>query len=87
MSLKKDWDGVIKEGTAIRDLYPDYVEDQQHLRIAGQGYIAKNNKTAAIAELERYVKQGGRSPEFIKLAPSCWTKPATRRKPRRCWTV
>jgi len=26
MSKAKDWDGVIKEGLAIRDLYPDYVE-------------------------------------------------------------
>jgi len=27
MYKNKDWDGIIKEGTAIRDMYPDYVED------------------------------------------------------------
>jgi Flp pilus assembly protein TadD len=32
-----------------------------------QAYLAKENKPAAIDELERYVKAGGRNPESIKL--------------------
>ncbi len=67
LSIKKDWDGVIKEGTAIRDFYPDYVEEHSIYEMLAQAYLAKNDKAAATAELERYVKQGGRNPEWIKL--------------------
>jgi tetratricopeptide (TPR) repeat protein len=67
MSQKKDWDGVIKEGTRIRDFYPDYVEDHSAYEMLAQAYLAKENKPAAIAELDRYVKAGGRNPESIKL--------------------
>ena len=63
----KDWDDVIKEGTAIRDLYPDYVEEHSVYEILAEAYLAKGNKPAAIAELERYEKIGGRDPESLKL--------------------
>ena len=64
----KDYDGVIKQGTAIRDWYPDYVEEHSVYEMLAQAYLAKDNKPAAIQELERYVKIGGRDPESIKLA-------------------
>src|SRR5262249_40394569 len=32
-----------------------------------QAYLAKEDKPAAVAELERYVKVGGRSPDTIQL--------------------
>jgi Flp pilus assembly protein TadD len=35
--------------------------------VLAQAYLAKENKTAAIAELDRYVKAGGRNPASIKL--------------------
>ena len=50
-SKTKDWDGVIKEGTAIRDLYPDYVEEHSVYEALAEAYLAKGNKPAAIAEL------------------------------------
>jgi len=62
----KDWDAVIKQGTAIRDYYPDYVEDHSIYELLAQAYEAKSDKKAALAELERYVKHGGRNPESIK---------------------
>ncbi len=65
---KKDWDAVIKEGTAIRDYYPDYVEDHSIYELLAQAYEAKGDKKGAINELERYVKAGGRNPESIKKA-------------------
>jgi len=65
---KKDWDAVIKEGTAIRDYYPDYVEDHSLYELLAQAYEAKGDKKGAIDELERYVKAGGRNPESIKKA-------------------
>jgi tetratricopeptide (TPR) repeat protein len=64
----KDWDGVIKEGTAIRDFYPDYVEDHSIYELLAQAYEAKGDKKAEMAQLQAYVKRGGRNPESIKKA-------------------
>jgi tetratricopeptide (TPR) repeat protein len=63
----KDYDGVIKEGTAIRDMYPDYVENHSVYELLAKAYTAKGNKAAATGELERYAKIGGRDPESLKL--------------------
>ena len=68
MYKNKDWDGIIKEGTAIRDMYPDYVEDHSVYELLAEAYTAKDNKPAAMAELERYLKAGGRNPESILQA-------------------
>ena len=67
LSKNKDYDGVIKEGGAIRDMYPDYVEDGSVYEFLASAYMAKDDKPAAIGELERYVKAGGRNPDSIKL--------------------
>jgi Flp pilus assembly protein TadD len=64
----KDWSAVIKEGTAIRDYYPDYVEDHSIYELLAEAYEAKGDKKAATAELQAYVKAGGRNPESIKKA-------------------
>ena len=66
LAKAKDYDGVIKEGAAIRDMYPDYVEAGSVYEFLATAYIEKNNKPAAIEELERYVKTGGRYPDSIK---------------------
>ena len=66
MAKAKNYDGVIKEGTAIRDLYPDYVEAGSIYEFLADAYLGKEDKPAAIAELERYVKVGGRYPDSIK---------------------
>ncbi len=63
----KDWDGVIREGKAIRDLYPDYVEEHSVYEALAAAYIAKKDDAAAIAELQRYEKIGGRGPETLQL--------------------
>ncbi len=68
LSLNKDWDGVIKQGTAIRDYYPDYVEEHSVYEMLAQAYIARGDKPAATAQFEAYVKEGGRNPEAIKEA-------------------
>jgi len=66
MAKAKNWDGVIKEGTAIRDLYPDYVEAGSVYEFLANAYIEKGDKPAAMDQLQRYVKIGGRYPESIK---------------------
>ncbi len=64
----KDYGAVIKEGTVIRDYYPDYVEEHSVYEMLAQAYIGKGDKAAAIAELERYVKAGGRNPDGLQQA-------------------
>jgi tetratricopeptide (TPR) repeat protein len=62
----KDWDGVIKQGNAIRDIYSDYVEAGSVYEFLSEAYLAKNDKPKAIAELERYSSVGGRNPATLK---------------------
>jgi tetratricopeptide (TPR) repeat protein len=64
---KKDNDAVIREGLAVRDLYPEYVEDGSDYEYLAHAYLDKGDKANAIDELERYVHAGGRNPESIKL--------------------
>lgn len=66
MYKEKDWDGIIRDGPKLRDFYPDYVEDHSVYEMLGQAYVAKDQKPAAIAEFERYVKAGGRNPDTIQ---------------------
>ena len=68
MSARKDYEGVIKTGPQVRDWFPDYVEQHSAYEALAQAYLAKGDKAAATAELERYIKIGGRNPETIKLA-------------------
>jgi len=65
-SKEKKWDDVLKIGNEIRDWYPDYVEPFNVYEALADAYEAKGDKKAAVAELERYAKQGGRSPETLK---------------------
>jgi tetratricopeptide (TPR) repeat protein len=63
-------DDAIREGLAIRDIYPDYVEDGSVYQLLAEAYLAKGDKPSAIAELGRYARTGGRSPETIKRLAS-----------------
>ena len=62
----KKYDDVIHEGTAIRDMYPDYVEASSVYEMLSEAYIAKGDKAAAMRQLEDYAKRGGRSPATLK---------------------
>ena len=66
LARNKDWGAVIKEGTRLRDEYPDYVEAHSVYEILAQAYLAQGDKKNYIAELERYAKVGGRNPEALK---------------------
>ena len=63
---KQDWDAAIKTGTTARDWYPDYVEAHSVYEMLAEAYEAKGDKAAATADLERYMKAGGRSPAVLK---------------------
>jgi tetratricopeptide (TPR) repeat protein len=66
LAKNKDYGAVIKEGVAIRDMYPDYVESGSVYEFLADAYLAQDDKAAVIGELERYVKAGGRNPDSIK---------------------
>jgi tetratricopeptide (TPR) repeat protein len=61
-----DYDDMIRDASAIRDIYPDFVEQGNVYQILADGYLDKGDKKAAIGELERYAKVGGRSPDTLK---------------------
>jgi hypothetical protein len=65
-SKAQEYDKVIQDASAIRDIYPDYVEAGNVYQFLADAYVAKSDKPAAIAELERYAKVGGRSPDTLK---------------------
>jgi tetratricopeptide (TPR) repeat protein len=59
-------DDVIREASAIRDVYPDYVEAGSAYEFLAEAYLAKKDKPHAIAELARYSQVGGRNPGLLK---------------------
>lgn len=59
-------DQVLERGPALRDLYPEYVEDGCPYELIANAELANGNKDAATAELERYARIGGRNPETLK---------------------
>lgn len=62
----KKYDDVIKEGLAIRDLYPEYVEAASVYEMLSDAYLAKGDKAAARAQLAQYSSIGGRNPAALK---------------------
>jgi len=58
--------GVIRQGPAIRDIYPEYVEDGNVYEMIAQAYLEKGDKNGAIGELRRYMLAGGRNPAVLK---------------------
>ncbi len=59
-------DDVIREAPAIRDLYPDFAEPGNLYEVLAHAHLAKGDKAAAAAELERYAHAGGHSPDALK---------------------
>jgi tetratricopeptide (TPR) repeat protein len=59
-------DDVIREAPAVRDLYLDYVEEGNLYEVLADAYLAKGDKSAAAAQLERYARAGGRDPDALK---------------------
>jgi len=62
----QDYEDMIRDGSGIRDTYPDFVEAGNVYQFLADAYLAKGAKQAAIAVLERYAKAGGRSPDTLK---------------------
>jgi tetratricopeptide (TPR) repeat protein len=61
-----DNDQVIQKSGAISDIYPEFVAPGNLYEMRADAFLALDNKPAAIEQLERYAKIGGRSPETLK---------------------
>jgi cellulose synthase operon protein C len=57
---------AIREGLAIRGLYPDYVEGGSVYELLADAYSAQGDKAAAMAEWEQYSDRGGRNVTALK---------------------
>jgi tetratricopeptide (TPR) repeat protein len=76
----KEWDSVISEGEAIRDLYPDYVETGSVYEFLANAWTAKGDKAKAMAELARYADAGGREPQLLDQLASLQTERGQKRE-------
>ena len=56
-------DEAIAKLIEVRDLYPDFVEKGSAYESLANAYLAKDDKTAAMKQLEAYSRVGGRDPE------------------------
>ncbi len=74
LTRARKFDEVIREAAAARDLYPDYVEGGNAYQFLADAYVEKGNKAAAIAELDRYAKMGGRNPATLKQLAALQTE-------------
>jgi hypothetical protein len=63
---EKKYDDAIREGTEIRDWYPDYVETNSVYELLADACLEKGDKAGAVAQLEAYSRVGGRNPATIK---------------------
>jgi cellulose synthase operon protein C len=63
-------DDVIREAPAIRDLYPEYVEEGSLYEVLADAYLTKKDEKSAASELERYARAGGRNPNSLKKLAS-----------------
>jgi cellulose synthase operon protein C len=62
----KKYDDVIRQGNAIRDYYPEYVEAGSVYELLADAYTAKGDKDSARKQLEKYNEVGGRDPKLVE---------------------
>jgi cellulose synthase operon protein C len=71
---QKQYDVVLVQGEAERQLYPEYVGDANAYEILADAHLAKGEKEAAAAVLTDYKKMGGQDPSILKTLASLQTE-------------
>jgi cellulose synthase operon protein C len=61
-----NYDAVLKEGSDVVSLYPQYIYNANAYEFIAEADVAKGNKAAASAVLTEYEHQGGRDPDTLK---------------------
>jgi tetratricopeptide (TPR) repeat protein len=70
LGKEKKYDEVLKEGEAVRRLYPQYVYEANAYEYMSEADLAKDDKKAAAAILTDYEKMGGRNPGALEQLAS-----------------
>lgn len=70
LANQKQYDKVLVEGEAVRQLYPEYVGTANTYEFLADAYIAKGDRKAATAVLTDYEKMGGQDPAALKRLAS-----------------
>jgi len=65
-AMARRYEDILRDGPAVRDLYPEYVETASAYEFLAEAHLARQDKAGAAAELERYARIGGRSPDLLK---------------------
>src|SRR5580704_6326343 len=63
-------DDALKEGEALRRLYPQYVDDLNPYQFLAEIETARGDKAGALAVLADYLKYGGENPAMLKKLAS-----------------
>lgn len=66
LARAQDYDAVMREGGAVRDLFPEYVEAGNAYQLMAEACFAQGRKPDAVAELQRYAAAGGKDPALLK---------------------
>jgi tetratricopeptide (TPR) repeat protein len=66
MAMARRYEDVIRDAPALRDGYPEYVEAGSAYELLAEAHLARGNKPAAVEELTRYARAGGRYPGLLK---------------------
>jgi tetratricopeptide (TPR) repeat protein len=74
VARQKQYDAVLAQGEAERQLYPEYVGDANAYEILADAHLAKGEKKAAAAVLLDYKKMGGQAPSILKTLASLQTE-------------
>ena len=62
----KNYDAVLTEGEAVRQMYPEYVGEANAYEFLAEAHLAKGDKKAAVEVLTAYQKMGGENPSILK---------------------
>ncbi|HET8549331.1 MAG TPA: tetratricopeptide repeat protein [Bryobacteraceae bacterium] len=81
----KRYDDVLRLGPAVRQLYPEHVEITSVYQLIADAHLARGDKAAAMAELEKWARAGGREPELLKRLAKMQEEAGDRRAAIRTW--
>jgi cellulose synthase operon protein C len=81
----KKYDDVLRLGPAVRQLYPEHVEMTSVYKLIADAHLARGDKAAAVAELEKWARAGGRDPDLLKKLAKMQEEAGDRKAAIRTW--
>jgi cellulose synthase operon protein C len=67
---QKQYDTVLRQGEAVRSMYPDYIGDANVYEFVAAADLARGDKKAAVIVLTHYQNKGGEDPSILKKLAS-----------------